>query len=295
MRVCLKAPDHLSRGIHRVARALETSRPAGLELVQAREEAELVVYHVIGLTGLRELVEADRDAGRRYAIVQYCLLTTEDSRPEAWLDLWRGAAGVWSYYNLEAYLTARTPGFRTEPLGVRFYFAPLGVDGTVFQPARPTRKRFVIGTSGYVAETEGVKECYRAAVRVDREQFHLGPYLELGPGVTYVLNVTDAEVAEMWSACTYVAGLRRVEGFELPALEGLACGSRPIVFDAPHYRTWFGEHAEYIPEASADEVVEALVQIFSRPARPVTPAERESVVARFDWRVLAGTFWECIL
>ena len=128
-----------------------------------------------------------------------------------------------------------------------------------------------------------------------QQMFHLGPMLNLGPGVSYLLGCTDDEVADMWSQCSYVAGMRRIEGFELPALEGLACGSRPVVFDAPHYRNWFGEHAEYVPETDHDSVVEALKRLFSGRLRPVTESEREAVVRKFDWEVLTKGFWEALL
>src|SRR5688572_32592455 len=44
----------------------------------------------------------------------------------------------------------------TEHVPLNFYYRPLGVD-RIFRPSMPPRKTFLIGTSGYVAETEDRK------------------------------------------------------------------------------------------------------------------------------------------
>jgi len=289
MKVCVRAiPSTLSKGIQRVALALERYAPEGVTIVQEPKDADLWVLHVIGHGSMEEVPQYQG----KIAMVQYCLLTTEDSRPEAWLPYWQRAEAVWSYYDLIQYAFDRgTP----LPVDVNFYHAPLGVDSSVFQPSVPVRKRFVIGTSGYVADTECAGECAQAAFAAERMVFHLGPNLNLGKNAVYAKDLSDEDVAEFWSQCSYVAGLRRIEGFELPVLEGLACGARPICFDAPHYRQWFGEHAEYIQEGSKEDVTAQLTDIFRGLVRVVTPAERDEVVRNFNWSRLAGGFWDRIL
>jgi len=281
-------PASLGKGLHRVADALARYAPPEIEIVDDAVTADLVVIHCIGHGSMQGWAIRD---DQRTAMIQYCLLTTEDSRPEAWLPHWQRARVVWSYYDLYDYMLKRGHLITPDP-PFNFYHAPLGVDGTVFRPAEPARKRFGIGTSGFVADTEGVKECYAACKATGHNLFHLGPQLGLGPGVLYMHNISDDDVAELWSQCAYVAGLRRIEGFELPALEGLACGSRPIMFDVPHYRRWFGDHAEYVPEVGFDEVVAAITEILSKPVRPVTPAERTHVLELFDWKKLVTGFWQ---
>jgi hypothetical protein len=281
-------PATLGRGLHRVADALARYAPPEMQFVNDYREADIVVLHIIGHGSLDGLTFR---SDQKIAAIQYCLLTTEDSRPEAWLPFWQRCTAVWSYYDLFDYMLKREHLLTPEP-PFNFYHAPLGVDGSVFRPMEPTRKRFAIGTSGFVAETEGVKEAFTACKALGKDLFHLGPPLGFGPGVLYIHNIGDEDVAEFWSQCSYVAGLRRIEGFELPALEGLACGSRPLVFDAPHYKRWFGEHAEYIPEAGFDEVVEAMKELLSKRVRPVTPAERSHALEVFDWRKLVTGFWE---
>lgn len=293
IRVCARAiPDSLGRGLHRVANALERYAPSDVTLVREPSEADLLIIHCIGHGSMELLHNYDRD----YAMIQYCLLTTEDARPEAWAPYWQKARAIWSYYDLKAYCHERHERHVLPDVdsAFKFYHAPLGVDGTVFKPSMPIRKQFIIGTSGYVAETEGVKECHTAAQIVKRPMFHLGPNLALNGNVVSAHNLTDTEVATFWSLCTYVAGMRRIEGFELPAIEGLACGARPVCFDAPHYRQWFGEHAEYVPEADHGTVIQHLVELFKRPARPVTESERKHVLEKFNWQTVAQGFWEAL-
>jgi hypothetical protein len=291
LRVCARAlPEHLSLGIHRVANALIRYAPDWVKLVDDPDTADLRIGHCIGIQDMEAWC-----AKGPYALVQYCLLTGGGSREE-WASLWKGARAVWSYYDLNEFLRPlREQSTCGCGDGINFYHAPLGVDTSVFRPSMPARKPFLIGTSGFIAATESVEECHEVVKRLGRRQFHLGPTeMELGDDVTYMLRVPDAAVADMWSQCTFVAGLRRIEGFELPVLEGLACGARPIVFDAPHYSQWFGEHVEYVPEVAPAELVDALMEIMSKPVRPVTPAERSLVAATFDWKKLVAGFWEAV-
>lgn len=298
-RVCVRViPQTLGIGIHRIARALARYAPGDVELVDEPTEADMLIVHAIG-HGSMELLNTYKGP---YAMVQYCLRTTEDARPEAWTPYWENAKVVWSYYDLASFIdpTCRgaAPGMNIltdqGSKEIAFYYAPLGVDGEIFKPIQPARKRFLIGTSGYVAETEGVRECYNAARKLEQPMFHLGPDLGIGPGIVNAHRISDVDVAQFWSLCSFVAGLRRIEGFELPAIEALACGSRPVCFDAPHYTNWFGEHAEYIPEADADTVTQHLIELFSKPIRPVTNLERQHVLHKFNWQSVAQGFWEAL-
>ncbi len=311
MRVCTWADPTLSGAMRRVDRALADNLPAGHTATNIADQADLVVVHTIG-TDVWPVIDRIRERGQRYAIMQYCIRSTQEPDSRKWLDIWRGAEAVWSYYDLDAllvedgYAEQECPwcGEELPHIGQGtgatdfprcFFYAPLGADPDVFWPAITTGERYGILSSGYVAESECIAECFEANRRADRRGFHLGPedsFLAIsGPQMDFGLGITDDALRLAYSRSDYVAGLRRCEGFEMPAAEGLLCGARPIMLDAPHYRAWFGEWAEYIPEADPETVTAAITEILQGEYRPVTDAEMAAAAERFNWKALAAKFW----
>ena len=282
----------MSRAMHRVAKALEEFAPPELEIefVSDPLEAELVVLHTIGYPETVAAAAELEERGARFAVMQYCLRSTQQPSVEAWLPTWRRAAAVWSYYDLEQ--LAADDGFGLE--GVPFYMAPLGVDPVFTRDvagALEAAPRFTVLTSGYVAKTEGVLEAARATRAAGGRMYHLGPDLNLGPHVSRGLNIPDEMLAGIYRRCDFVAGLRRCEGFEMPAAEGLLCGARPVCFDRPHYRRWFEPWATFVPEATFDSTTAALLAVFEAGPGTLTDVELEAARRRFDWRELVGGFW----
>jgi hypothetical protein len=290
MRACIVTyrTDSVMR---RVVDALERYAPDSVELVEDRLDAELIVLHIIGRRD-----RATRNAMRllenkqRYAVIQYALRSTQKKHTSAWLPLWRGASVVWSYYDLEAWCAQDWT-----PFDFPFYHAPLGVDSEVFWPRRRERK-FIIGTCGHQAVIEGIREAAFATKRVGGTMLHLGPELRRGPDIVCKQNIVaisdDEMLACLLSECQYVGGLRRTEGFELMAAEGLLCGARPIFFDRAHYRQWHEPWGVFIPEGTRGEVIGYLEALFRSPPLPVTDAERKAAAELFDWKRIVGGFWE---
>jgi hypothetical protein len=297
MRVYVQAPEKLSRAMHRVANALEAEAvEQGLEAVSRRQDAELVILHVIGYPETVKAVAELEEAGQRYAILQYCLRSTQRPRVPDWLELWRGSVGVWSYYNLEE--LAAEDGVELD--GVPFYMAPLGADARVFNPGTGEEDplagaRFVITVSGYVAATEGIKEATAAARRADRRLYHLGPDLGLGAHTSRGLGISDHELAKIYRRSDYVAGLRRAEGFELPAAEGLLCGARPVCFDRPHYRDHYGRWAYFVNEGTKEELEEELFALFQCEPEPLEADELAAAREYFSWSRVCSGFYRNIL
>lgn len=301
MRVYQNLSPRFGRGIQRVARAIQQHAPAGVEFVPAIEQADLIIHHVIGVqnfaeTPIDQLVEKLRAGGIREAVVQYCLGTTEEPSVTWWhYKVWQHCDVVWSYYDI-ARMQGNIEGWQAGYL----YKAPLGVD-PIFHVRdlladRPKRPIFLVCTSGHIPETEGVLECVAAAKEANGRVLHLGPAkLNLGPHVTYVENIPDSQLAALYRNCEFVAGLRRVEGFELPAAEGLCSGATPVVFDQPHYRDWFGDSAVYVPERSTEIVTQAITEVFDNQGLGMDyRVDQHDVVAaqhRFNWARVVGGFW----
>jgi hypothetical protein len=285
VKVYVEAPENLSRAMFRVAAALERHAPDGIRVVQHAAQADLLVHHVIGIEAVKYKVD------RPCAVLQYCVnsATPEGSRP--WWPLWERARAVWSYYDLAPHM----------PPGARFYYAPLGVDPVFRVQVLPNVPREIgLMTSGYAngQGQEAIEEPILAARQVGLKTVHLGP-IPTGLSRIKEIEVTgtgvpDMKVTRLYHRVQWVSGLRYVEGFELGCIEGLVCGARPVVFDRPEMRAWFGDHAEFVPECTGDELVAHLALLFAKPPRPVTEEERRAVLAKFNWRPLVTRFWDLV-
>lgn len=283
--VYLKAPSTYSRAMFRVVDALTKYAPHSVEIVDNQDYADLVVLHTIDFPEVQAMVRQLQSKDREYAIIQYCLRSTQEPNTFSWMPLWRKAEVVWSYYDLlDLAAEDKVRG------SFNFMDEPLGVDADVFvQDSRvtPTYRMF---TSGYVADSESVLEAVQATWLLHQDHFHLGPKLSTQKHVTSSMGIPDRVLAKVYQKCDFVAGLRRQEGFELPAIEGFFCGARPVVYDRPHYRRWFDGLASFIPEAGFEDVVSSLVKTLATP-HPVTASERSQAVSRFNWERIARQFW----
>jgi hypothetical protein len=198
---------------------------------------------------------------------------------------------VWSYYPLDAWCAEDGSG----PVDFQFYHAPLGVDATVFTPPveREPAKPYMVCTSAAQRNQESAAECDEAASACDGIVFQLGPHLDrMKAQVVYAAGIGDAELASYYRRCQWVSGLRRHEGFELPAAEGLLCKARPLLYDQPHYRCWYDGLGEFVREEPHDSVVAQLTELFAKGPRPVTSEEHADAVRRFYWPYLVKGFWE---
>ena len=264
----------------RVADALRRHAPASVEFVSP-QDADLHVLHVIGADAIGYVEERP---DMQYAVIQYCYQTAGAG---SWNVLWDRAKTVMSYYPL---------------LHDNVYLTPLGIDPMFRADYHREYRGVNVMTSGYVTGpgAEAIEEMYLAASRLDKEVVHLGPMpvgFQQPPNGNWRLihGISDMMLANFYRHVQWVSGLRHVEGFELPVIEGLACGARPIVFDRTDMRMWYDEHAMFVPECHGEELVERLIEVLSNDPVPVTDAERMKVLQRFDWEPIVKGFWERVL
>lgn len=285
VKVYVKPQEGLSRAMDRVAKGLTASVTA-VEPVECEEDADFVLIHAIGFPETLEAVGRCLQRKQRFGIIQYCLRTTQQPNTGEWLPLWLAADVVWSYYDLPG--LCLEDGFQFQG---NFFYSPLGVDPTIFAP-HTANKRFKALSTGYVADSESILEVNRAVWNLGYRHIHIGPdNLGLvGLSESHV-DISDEEIARYYSQSEYVTGLRQIEGFELPCAEGLLCGARPVMFDRPHYRMWFNDFAEFIPEGNSESIEAALTQVFKHKPRPVTVQERAQAVHLFSWPRIASGFW----
>lgn len=284
----------------RVVDALYKYAPSNVQVVDNQSESDFEIIHAYGRhDAIERQTNKLQKKGKPYAMIQYAVRSTIRPKATDWQYMWSRAKVVWSYYDLFQLLKEDLGDYPSlvkmmEYPPFEFYYAPLGVDPEVFQETSVI-KRFIIGATSQHALAEGVRECAFASKRVDREMFFLGHELRRGPDIVCRQNISDEEVGEYWSQCKYISGLRRVEGFELPVIEGALCGARPIVFDRPHYRKWFGDFAIFIPEGPREEVIDNLEEIFNHGSFWVSYDEKAIIRERFNWETIITNFYKKIL
>lgn len=281
-----------SRGVGRTARMMERYAPTRMEFVDAEKDAQLILLHVVGRRDhVRRTVEHTIGSHQRVAIIQHVLRSCQKPNAKEWEAIWAQCELIWSAYNLPL-LSAQDGARFTTP----FYHAPFGCDPDVFRAPLGNSRRYVLGTASTSPEVESIHECYTAAKHTGRLQMHLGNSLQPEDNIIEVFNnISDGELAQLWGQCEYVSGLRQIEGFELPAVEGLLCGARPILYDAPHYRQWYGPWGVFIPTYHTYlERMEAITNVLKEPVLPVSYPERNEAAQFFHWQRIINGFWERI-
>lgn len=291
MRIYLQPPQP-SRGLQRIAGALRRYAPPQVEILSFPRNADLTVIYAIGRCDAvtRQAQDIVR-RGKQYAVIQVCLRSTMKPDTWHWSWLWHHAKVVWSYYDLKKATADDGGRIDNWDKWVNFLHAPLGVDSELFQPHPhwDGRHEYVIMSSGKSRLSESVRECHLAAQAVGRRSCHLGP---VGmTGVDNYTNMPDDVLRGLYNHCEFVSGLRRIEGFELPAAEGLLSGCRPILFDTPDFRWNYKDWGLYIHEGTRQEVVNQLVEIFSDHKPQVTEDEIEEARHWFNWERVCGEFW----
>jgi glycosyltransferase involved in cell wall biosynthesis len=77
------------------------------------------------------------------------------------------------------------------------------------------------------------------------------------------------------------------EGFGLPALEALACGTPVVASDLPALREVLADQAELVPPGDADALADALLRVLDDPGGEPARAARRARAAGFTWDACA--------
>jgi len=77
------------------------------------------------------------------------------------------------------------------------------------------------------------------------------------------------------------------EGFGLPALEALACGTPVVAADLPALREVLADQAELVPPGDADALADALLRVLDDPGGEPARAARRARAAGFTWDACA--------
>lgn len=272
----------------RIIEMLGRYAPDNVEFVDNPDSADMAILHVNGR--FHQFSRMAEKVGK-YVVMQYCLRSTRNPKTETWKDLWDNSHLVFSYYDLPYEIMKDSNDWKIN----NFMHSPLGADESIFHmDNRPPESNFAILTCGdeHYLKTESILDIIQAASRAGLRTYHLGVDMSLGKHVTCGRGISDEELSKVYRSCRFVSGLRHVEGFEMPAVEGIFCGARPILFDTRNYRQWYESWAEFIPEDK--NVVYSLLKLFDSAPRPITKEECQEAVYRFNWKDIATNFWKRI-
>lgn len=200
----------------RVRKQMNATAPDWVSFTKNEHEADAHVIFGIGASGIVPLVEQ-----MPTILLQLCYKTTE-MPANWWGKIWDKCMLVGSYYDLDL----DAPNF------VRF---PMGYDPKVFYRDAGIPRRYDAIVFGEMDGPEEIKSVCRAFDVVA----HIGSDMGLGPGYISYNNIPDERLRSIYAQSRYCIGMRHVEGFEMPVIEGAACGCTPIVLDLPCYRDWF--------------------------------------------------------
>lgn len=97
-------------------------------------------------------------------------------------------------------------------------------------------------------------------------------------------NVPERHLPGLYAGASALISPSLAEGFGLPPLEALACGTPVVVTDLPVYREVLGDRAEYFSPENPSSLAQALQRSHLRSQTPPRPDPH-----RFDWQKLAHT------
>jgi glycosyltransferase involved in cell wall biosynthesis len=95
--------------------------------------------------------------------------------------------------------------------------------------------------------------------------------------VKLIDRVSDGELRWLYENCELLMAPSSLEGFGLPILEGLFCGSRVVCSDIPAFREVGGDACHYFDlhaESDSSAMAEAICQALQAPARPAKRLDR---------------------
>lgn len=291
----------------RIANALTKYIPPHYQVVPEREQADLCIFYPVSYDWTHYLKECI-DRRQEYALVQCCYksgrIEEDQIKFDIWQPWWNRSLVVWSYLNLL--------DEHEDNKEIPFYHAPLGIDEAFTLPCVTHPKRDYIVTTGTVhgRGAEAIEECWQAASRCGLDVVHVGSWpLNIGQGIDMMRNdtvfwnltnvrclngVTDQTLRGIYQNAKYVCSLRYIEGFELPALEALSCGTRSIVFTQPATTKWFFGYTDFVPECEGQELVDHLVRKFSSPYEAISQSTMDEVRSKFNWSILVWSFWSIV-
>ena len=183
---------------------------------------------------------------------------------------------------------------------------PVGIDPDVFTPVdRPRDDAHVVVTTSADVPLKGLVPLLEAVAKLRTErELRLTVVGSAKPGglaavavdrlgltdaVRFTGPLPQAELVEVLQSATVAAVPSLYEGFSLPAIEAMACGTPLVATDAGALPEVVGDAAVQIPAGDVDALAGALARVLDDPAlqRHLGTAGRARVLENYTWRETA--------
>ena len=99
--------------------------------------------------------------------------------------------------------------------------------------------------------------------------------------------LAEEDLASLVAGAAALAFPSWYEGFGLPALEALACGTPVVASELPALREVLADQAELVPPGDADALADALLRVLDDPGGEPARAARRARAAGFTWDACA--------
>jgi glycosyltransferase involved in cell wall biosynthesis len=120
-----------------------------------------------------------------------------------------------------------------------------------------------------------------------REQRDQIRHLGLDGAIVHITNVSRNDLAALYRRSTATLVTSDREGFGLPVIEALACGSIVIANDLPPLREAGGPAAIYIPITDVDEWIRRTLAVIDAPDTASSIDMRLAQARQFSWELHA--------
>ena len=236
------------------------------------------------LVDITRLSDAEHIQCKNYIAHFHCHGEWSEENIKDYKDIFDKAVMVYTHLDVKGFDNLVRGPWGTDPF--KFYYV---------KEAESLRIRTILNT-GEIPQTEGIAECVKACEIIGGQLLHVGPNLGYrSAAYQFANNLTIDQMRSAYHTVRYVSGLRRVEGFEKPVIEGLLCGAKPICFDTPLYRYWYDGLARFVKEGTFQETTDDITKIFQEPYKAVTDEEREKALKKFSWKNVAKTYWNSVM
>lgn len=254
--------SHTGHALRRFGLGIKQSMPEWCEMVENEGNADFVIIPVINIT---DCINLPPNA----IISMHCFLTANGPM-EQWYEAWSKAAMIFSYLKL--------------PID-NYLRIPLGYDPNLFNMVnRNPHPKYDILVTGYVDEHEDGEVIKRLCNHFPNV-LHIGKNFRLRcSGYHHAEGLSDTQMVAAYKNSKFVAGMRMIEGFELPIIEGAACGAKPITLDLECYRHWFEGIACFVDPDHLDEDLSLI--------NDMNWYTDMNLVKKFTWDNAMKPFWD---